>query len=97
MTPLRTPLKRSLTIGGREYVLTLTPEGLKLTLKGKRRGLELPWAKIVNGDAALAVALQASVGAFSAKRAPPAKPSAAAEHQSKPRSRVGMQARRMRA
>jgi hypothetical protein len=90
MTPLRTPLKRSLTVGGREYVLTLTPAGLKLTLKGKRNGFELPWAKIVNGEAALAVALQASVGAFTAK------PSAAAKNQPKPRSRAGMQARRVR-
>jgi hypothetical protein len=95
MTPLRTPLKRSLTIGGREYVLTLTPAGLKLTLKGKRKGFELPWAKVVNGEAALAVALQASVGAFTVK------PSAAAKNQAKnqpkPRSRAGMQARRVRA
>jgi hypothetical protein len=89
-TPLRTPLKRGLTIGGREYVLTLTQDNLKLTLKGRRNGFELPWAEIVNGQAALAVALQASVGAF------PAKPSRAKD-QSKPRSRVGTQARRMRA
>jgi hypothetical protein len=97
MTPLRTPLKRGLTIGGQEYVLTLTPEGLKLTLKGKRNGFEMPWAKIVNGEAALAVALQASVGAFSAKSALPPKPSAAGKDQSKPRSRAGVQARRVRA
>jgi hypothetical protein len=89
-TALRSPLKRGLTIGGREYVVTLTQASLKLTLKGKRNGFELPWAQIVNGEAALAVALQASVGAF------PAKPSRATD-QSKPRSRAGMQARRMRA
>ena len=61
---LRAPLKRGLTIGGREYVVTLRPASLKLTLKGKRNGFELPWAEIVNGEAALAVALQASLGAF---------------------------------
>jgi hypothetical protein len=38
---------------------------LKLTLKGKRRGVELPWVNLVNGEAALAVALHASLGAFS--------------------------------
>ncbi|HEV7614283.1 MAG TPA: hypothetical protein VGO37_20575 [Steroidobacteraceae bacterium] len=70
-TPLHSALKRALTIGGREYVVTLTSDTLKVTLKGKRRGVELAWANIVNGDAALAVALQASVGAF-AKRASPA-------------------------
>lgn len=78
-TPLHSTLRRALTIEGREYVVTLTSETLKVTLKGKRRGVELAWANIVNGDAALAVALHASVGAFthqkvadSAKRAKPA-------------------------
>jgi hypothetical protein len=78
-TPLHSTLKRALTIEGREYVVTLTSETLKVTLKGKRRGVELAWANIVNGDAALAVALHASVGAFtpqkatnSAKRSKPA-------------------------
>jgi hypothetical protein len=42
---------------------------LKLTLKGKRRGVELPWANLVNGEAALAVALHASLGAFSPQKA----------------------------
>jgi hypothetical protein len=69
-TPLRAPLKRGLTIGGRQYVVTLTEANLKLTLKGKRNGFELPWAQIVSGEAALAVALQASVGAFPAEPAP---------------------------
>jgi hypothetical protein len=40
---------------------------LKLSLKGKRRGVELPWVNLVNGEAALAVALHASLGAFSPK------------------------------
>lgn len=63
-TPLHSTLKRSLTIQGREYVVTLTSESLKVTLKGKRNGVELAWANIVSGDAALAVALNASVGAL---------------------------------
>jgi hypothetical protein len=65
-TPLHSTLKRALTIEGREYVVTLTEASLKLTLKGKRNGVELPWAQLVNGEAALAVALHASVGAFAA-------------------------------
>jgi hypothetical protein len=63
-TPLHSVLKRGLTIRGREYVLTLTPERLKISLKGKRNGVELAWTDIVSGEAALAVALQASLGAF---------------------------------
>jgi hypothetical protein len=68
-TPLHSTLKRALTIEGREYVVTLTEANLKLTLKGKRNGVELSWAELVNGEAALAVALHASVGAFAAQQA----------------------------
>jgi hypothetical protein len=64
MTPLHSTLKRALTIDGRDYVLTLNEMALKLTLKGKRNGVELPWSQLVNGEAALAVALHASLGAF---------------------------------
>ena len=70
-TPLHSTLKRALTIEGREYVVTLTEANLKLTLKGKRNGVELSWAQLVNGEAALAVALHASVGAFAARQENP--------------------------
>jgi hypothetical protein len=73
MTPLHSTLKRALTIDGREYVLTLNETALKLTLKGKRNGVELPWTQLVNGEAALAVALHASLGAFPEKASPVAK------------------------
>jgi hypothetical protein len=66
-TPLHSTLKRALTIEGREYVVTLTEANLKLTLKGKRNGVELAWVELVNGEAALAVALHASLGAFAAQ------------------------------
>ena len=61
-TELNRPLKRQLTIGGELYILTITPDGFKLVPKGKRKGYEMSWASLVSGDAALAVALQASVG-----------------------------------
>jgi hypothetical protein len=64
MTPLDKTLKRSLSISGVDYVVTLTPEALKLTRKGRRLGMELKWADIVSGDSALAVALRASLGQF---------------------------------
>jgi hypothetical protein len=67
MTPLHSTLKRALTIDQRDYVLTLSPTALKLTLKGKRNGVELSWTQLVNGEAALAVALHASLGAFASK------------------------------
>jgi hypothetical protein len=62
MTPLEKTLKRALRIDGRDYVVTLTPDAVKITEKGRRLGLELPWADLISGDSALAIALQASVG-----------------------------------
>jgi hypothetical protein len=60
-TPLTKPLKRELQIQGRPFVVTLSAEGIKLTLKGKRKGQELRWEDLVSGEAALAVALNASL------------------------------------
>ena len=42
-------------------MLTLTPAGLKLAQKGRRKGHELAWRDLVGGEAALAVALNASL------------------------------------
>src|SRR6267142_5830267 len=64
MTPLDKPLKRTLKINGRDYVITLTPGALKITQKGHRLGVELKWPDLVSGESALAVALQASIGKF---------------------------------
>jgi hypothetical protein len=64
MTPLDKSLKRALKLNGREYVVTLTPNALKVTQKGHRIGVELTWADLISGDSALAVALHASLGKF---------------------------------
>jgi hypothetical protein len=61
-TKLSKQLKREIEVDGKPYMITLSPEGLKLTEKGKRLGKELTWKDIVGGDAALASALSASVG-----------------------------------
>ena len=60
-TKLQNAFKRELDLNGEKYTLTVTPEGFKLVQKGKRKGVELPWPAIVNGDAALAHALSASI------------------------------------
>jgi hypothetical protein len=60
-TKLDKPLKREIQIGGKPYMLTITPEGLKLVPKGRRKGQELAWDALVSGEAALAVALNASL------------------------------------
>jgi hypothetical protein len=60
-TKLEKALKREVQIGEQPYMLTIDPQGLKLVPKGKRNGLELAWAALVSGEAALATALNASV------------------------------------
>ena len=60
-TRLESPLKREITVAGEPYTLTLTPDGLKLVRKGRRKGYELSWSALVSGDEALAVALNASL------------------------------------
>ena len=78
-TRLEKTLKRQLTLDGRTFIVAVSPEGLKITLKGKRKGQELRWSDLVSGEAALAVALNASVGRFEspavrAKRSVPSAP-----------------------
>ena len=60
-TKLEKELKRELEVGGEPFMLTITPDGLRLVPKGKRKGIELAWTAIISGDAALATALQASL------------------------------------
>jgi hypothetical protein len=60
-TKLDKQLKREIDVDGKPYMLTISPEGLKLTEKGKRKGQELAWKDLVNGQAALATALNASL------------------------------------
>jgi hypothetical protein len=55
------PLKREVTIDDDQYTLTISPDGLKLVPKGRRKGIELQWRDLVSGQAALAVALNASL------------------------------------
>lgn len=60
-TKLQQAFKRELDLNGEKYTLTVMPEGFKLVVKGKRKGVELSWASIVGGDAALATALNATL------------------------------------
>jgi hypothetical protein len=62
MTRLDKPLKRELQIKGKPHVLTIDSNGFKLTRKGRRKGVEIAWQALVSGDAAMAVALNASLG-----------------------------------
>jgi hypothetical protein len=61
-TKLDKQLKREIDIDGKPYMVTLSPEGVKLTEKGKRKGQEISWKGLVNGQAATAVSLAGSPG-----------------------------------
>jgi hypothetical protein len=60
-TKLQKPLRREILISREPWVVTITPAGLKLTPKGRRKGVELEWKALVSGDAALAAALNAMI------------------------------------
>lgn len=61
-TVLDKELKRRVTVDGVEYTVAVDPEGVRLTGKGKRRPeVQLRWHDLLSGEAALAVALNASL------------------------------------
>ena len=60
-TKLEGTLRREIAIRGRPYTVTITPQGVKLVPKGKRKGYELEWEAFISGEAALATALNASL------------------------------------
>ena len=60
-TKLSSPLKREFAIAKTLHILTIDPDGFKLVVKGKRKGVEIAWRDLVSGEAAMAVALRASL------------------------------------
>ena len=56
-TALERPLRREVTIEDRPYTVVIDSEGVRLTEKGRRKGVQLRWRDLVNGDAAIASAL----------------------------------------
>ncbi len=60
-TKLDKTLKREIEIDEKAYIVTLDPQGLKLTEKGRRKGQEILWKDLASGGAALAQALNAGL------------------------------------
>jgi hypothetical protein len=60
-TKLEKTIKRELALDGAAYMIAISPDGLKITEKGKRKGLELSWKDLISGQAALSTALNASL------------------------------------
>jgi hypothetical protein len=61
---LEKTIKRELEMDGRSYTVAISPEGVKVTEKGKRKGREISWRAIISGDAQLAEELKMSLDAL---------------------------------
>ena len=64
-TKLDKVLKREIEIDGQSYIAAISPEGVKVTQKGFRKGNEISWKSIISGDAGLNADLSASVDSSS--------------------------------
>lgn len=65
-TKLDKTIKRELELEGKLYTVTMSPEGVKITPKGARKGPEMTWAALLGGDAELRRDLNVSVDAYRA-------------------------------
>lgn len=59
-TTLDKPLRREIDVEGQPYTVLLDAQGIKITRKAHRKGIELKWTDLINGDEAVASALNAS-------------------------------------
>jgi hypothetical protein len=48
-TKLDKTIKRELEIDGQAYMIAISPEGLKITQKGHRKGSEVSWRSLMSG------------------------------------------------
>jgi hypothetical protein len=63
-TKLDKTIKRELELDGKLYTVAISPEGVKVTPKGARKGHEITWSSIVSGESELRRDLNASVDAY---------------------------------
>ena len=49
-TKLDKTIKRELEIDGQAYMIAISPEGLKITQKGHRKGNEVSWKSLLGGS-----------------------------------------------
>ena len=85
-TVLDKELKRQVSVDGVDYTIAVDPEGIRVTGKGKRRPeVELRWRDLLSGEAAMAVALNASLAKRQAATKPATEPSLDAARKRVPR------------
>jgi hypothetical protein len=63
-TKLDKTIKRELELDGKLYTVTMSPEGVKITAKGARKGPEITWTTLLSGDAELRRDLNVSADAY---------------------------------
>ena len=63
-TKLDKTIKRELELDGKLYTVAISPEGVKVTPKGARKGQEISWSSIVSVETELRRDLNASVDAY---------------------------------
>ena len=56
-------IKRELDLDGEQYTVTVSPEGVRIVPKGRRKGHEISWHTILSGDAELTQQLKISLDA----------------------------------
>jgi hypothetical protein len=56
-------IKRELDLDGEQYTVTISPEGVRIVPKGRRKGHEITWQTILSGDAELTQQLRISLDA----------------------------------
>ena len=61
-TKLNKQLKREIEVDGKPYMITLSPEGVKLTEKGKRLGREHTWKDLLGAEAATSTTGESAFG-----------------------------------
>lgn len=49
-TKLDKTIKRELDLEGKLYTVAISPEGVKVTPKGARKGHEVSWSTLIGGD-----------------------------------------------
>jgi hypothetical protein len=57
-------IKRELKLDDETYTVSMSPEGLKIALKGRQKGREITWKTLLSGDAELTQQLKMSVDAY---------------------------------
>lgn len=62
--PLDHVIKRELKIRRELYTVSMSPDGVKITRKGRRKGHEISWESLLSGDAELTQQLKMSVDAY---------------------------------